>query len=307
MRLSNEASNKKVSVDMTKKQRGYGGNQRGSVLIEFSLIAVSLSLLIALVVDVARMVFIAQVLQETARVTARELSLLPLSPSITFEQALQHPLVKRKIFDPAALVIEVDRFEDAHRLEEFLDGLPMVNRMLRPLMTFERIVVAGRSHEIFRFPGVVLQEDNHREQGMWSIGIPHTGMSGLKNKQMIHWKSVVEEIRENPRDPHSGSFSLQTSRSDQLSGLVAVRVNYPFQPMFMNWLPHTARPDSVDEVVTDESVSDSHASADREPAMSNSSKSYLPNPGKKKIVDGSLKEYQQILFGQAVFRREVFQ
>ncbi len=292
--------------DRRKAERG--NHQRGSVLVEFSLVAVAISLLIALVVDVARMVFVAQVLQETARVAARELSLLPLSPAMTFEEALQHPLAKSRIFDPAALVIDVDHFTDMQSLDEFLDGLPMVNRMLRPLMIFERIMVDGSSRKVLRFPGTLLQNKNQQAPNELSIGIPHTGLSGLKKGRTPHqWKSVVEEIRENPRDPHSGVFSLQTTHPDQPSGLVALRVNYPFQPLFMNWLPKTVPSDSVLDFSRDQS--DSQPPLRNEVALPrvDSSQPHASIPAVLSIVTGTFKEYQRVLFGQAVFRREVFQ
>ncbi|MGB0910723.1 MAG: TadE/TadG family type IV pilus assembly protein [Nitrospirales bacterium] len=283
-------------------------HQRGSILVEFSLVAVSISLLIALVVDVARMVFVAQVLQETARVAARELSLLPLSPVMTFEEALQHPLAKSRIFDPAALVIDLDHFPDMQSLEEFLDGLPLVNRMLRPLMIFERVMVNGSSRKVLRFPGTLLLNNNQQAPDELSVGIPHSGISGLKKDKTPHrWKSVVEEIRGNPRDPHSGVFSLQATHPDQPSGLVALRINYPFQPMFMNWLPKTVPADPV--------LDDSHDQSDayRPPLNgevfppTSSSQIYAPIPAVRSIVTGTFKEYQRVLFGQAVYRREVFQ
>ena len=130
-------------------------------------------------------------------------------PAVTFEQALEHPHVKSRIFNPDALVIEVDQFTNAQRLDEFVDGLPMVNRMLRPLMTFDHIMIDGHSRRVLRFPGTVLHEDDHQEPRLRSIGIPYAGLSDLKKDHIIRWKSVIEEIREDPRDPKSGAFSLQ--------------------------------------------------------------------------------------------------
>ena len=283
------------------------GNQRGSVLVEFSLIAVSLSLLIALVVDVGRMVFIAQMLQDTARVAARELSLLPLPPTITFEQALQLPQVKDRIFDPAALVIEVDQFETSDKLHEFLDGLPIVNRMLRPLMTFEQMIVDGRVQQILHFPGIVLKNRNHENQQSWSIGIPRPGFSEKMQDHTFRWTSVVEEIRENPDDPRTGSFSLQPSSSSHPSGLVALRVNYPFQPMFMNWLPRSVLPDSATLSSIDGLNSNSDELIGEEQQGFESSLSLVAHVRSPSILKGSPEDFQRVLSGHAVFRREVFQ
>ncbi len=286
------------------KERRVNRGQRGSVLVEFSLIAVSLSLLIALVVDVARMVFIAQVLQETARVAARELSLVPLSPAITFEQALQHPRVKRRIYDPAALVIEMDQFEDLEHLEEFMTALPIVNRMLRPLMVREWIRHDGHRQEVLRFPGVLMQEDTDKAEQSWSIAVPGTGMTGLLNASTVKWMSVLEEIRENPDDPRSGSFSLHGAQHGSLSGLIALRVNYPLRLMFMNWLPLSALPESV--AILSVAEPGAHANVQL-PTDDTSSGNEITRFISKKIVADSSMDYHQVLSAQAVFRREIFQ
>ena len=283
------------------------GNQRGSVLIEFSLIAVSLSLLIALVVDVARMVFIAQMLQDAARVAARELSLLPLPPTITFDQALQLPQVKDRIFDPADLVIEIDQFENSDKLREFLDGLPIVNRMLRPLMTFDQMMVEGRVRQVLHFPGIVLHNRNHENQQSWSIGIPRAGLTENMQGHTFRWTSVLEEMRGNPDDPQTGSFSLQTLSASQPSGLVALRVNYPFQPMFMNWLPQSVLPDSTTLSSVDEPYSRLGVLSDVEQQEPETSLNRVGQRRSPSIIKGSPEDFQGVLSGQAVFRREVFQ
>ncbi len=284
---------------------GVVNTQRGSVLVEFSLIAVSISLLIALVVDVARMVFITQVLQETARVAARELSLLPLSPTMTFEEALEEPQVKSQIFDPSALVIEVERFGNSRELEEFVDGLPIVNRMLRPLMTFEKIAVDGRSRDVLRFPGTLLNTGQPKSDFGSSV-IPYIDMSGKANGHEIWWKSIVEEIREDPGDPQSGAFSLLTSHSNQPSGLVALRVNYPFHPMFMSWLPKTGMTNSGVELKTDKSALPSQRLVAQGQPISEELNSEFQSSDRPSLSADSFKKYPRILFGQSVHRREVF-
>ncbi|GJL51271.1 MAG: hypothetical protein NPIRA01_24980 [Nitrospirales bacterium] len=297
-------------------------NDRGSVLVEFSLIAVSLSLLIALVVDVARMVFVSQLLQETVRVAARELALFPLSPVMTFEQALQHPQVKSRIYDPAALVIEVDHFTDSYRLEKFLDGLPIVNRMLRPLMKVEHIMLDGSTRKVLRFPGIVVQDRKRQTDlnswsvsvpyqgmsGVLSVSVPYQGMSGVLNGKHINWKPVLEEVRGNPEDPNSGSFSLGPSQQGALAGLVALRINYPFQPLLMNWLPQSVLPDSVNISSEGNFSFSSDRPEPSERQMGGPSLTNTPNRDSfRSSVHGTLKEYPHVLSAQAVFRREVFQ
>ncbi|WP_454061766.1 TadE/TadG family type IV pilus assembly protein [Candidatus Nitrospira salsa] len=299
----------KKNESVRKVRRVPGVNDRGSVLVEFSLIAVSLSLLIALVVDVARMVFVSQLLQETVRVAARELALFPLSPVMTFEQALQHPQVKSRIYDPAALVIEVDHFTDSYRLEKFLDGLPIVNRMLRPLMKVEHIMLDGSTRKVLRFPGIVVQDRKRQtDLNSWSVSVPYQGMSGVLNGKHINWKPVLEEVRGNPEDPNSGSFSLGPSQQGALAGLVALRINYPFQPLLMNWLPQSVLPDSVNISSEGNSSFSSDRPEPSERQMGGPSLTNTPNRDSfRSSVHGTLKEYPHVLSAQAVFRREVFQ
>ncbi|GJL55152.1 MAG: pilus biosynthesis protein TadE [Nitrospirales bacterium] len=296
-------------MSVQRNEYGHGGrNDRGSVLVEFSLIAVALSLLIAFIVDVARMVFVSQLLQETARVAARELALIPLPPALTFEQALRHPLVKRRIYDPAALVIDMDQFQDSHRLEKFLDGLPIVNRMLRPLMIAESITFAGETRTVLRFPGVVVHEHTSDGSLVWSISVPAAGTSREQNAESSRWTSVLEEMKGSPEDAQSGAFSLQPSSHGARGGLVALRVNYPFQPLFMRWQPQAILPDSVSISSIEQlnGASDSSGKS-QNPKTSMSSPQSTTNTNSQTIVSGTVKEYPHILSAQAVFRREVFQ
>ena len=95
---------------MSSKRFALPLGQQGGMLIEFALISLVFYVLVALVVDIGRMIFTAQVLQDAARVAARELALIPLPPDATFAQALQDPTVVAQLFDPSELVIDLDSF-----------------------------------------------------------------------------------------------------------------------------------------------------------------------------------------------------
>ncbi|MCA9421539.1 MAG: pilus assembly protein, partial [Nitrospira sp.] len=75
-----------VKAILTKAHPPLGpvASQRGGILIEFAFLSLVFYVLVALVVDIGRMVFAAQVLQDAARVAARELSLVPLPAAMTF-------------------------------------------------------------------------------------------------------------------------------------------------------------------------------------------------------------------------------
>ncbi len=210
----------------TKKMRQ--GAQHGGVLIEFALLSLVFYVLVALVVDMGRMIFSAQVLQDAARVAARELSLTPLPAAMSFDEALDDPTVKAQVFDTSLLVIDLDMFADDPAFQAFLDQLPLVNKMLRPLMIFEQVEIEGATRRLLRFPGALLN-DPTTPSGL-TVGIPRVESRGENGVETIRWIPVLEEIP-------NGSFSLVAP--DPLNpppqrGLVAVRLNYPFQAVTLS-------------------------------------------------------------------------
>ena len=204
------------------------GAQHGGVLIEFALLSLVFYVLVALVVDMGRMIFSAQVLQDAARVAARELSLTPLPAAMSFDEALNAPTVKAQVFDTSLLVIDLDTFADDSDFQAFLDQLPLVNKMLRPLMIFEQVEIEGTARRLLRFPGALLN-DPTAPSGL-TVGIPRVESRGENGVETIRWIPVLEEIP-------NGSFSLVAP--DPLNpppqrGLVAVRLNYPFQAVTLS-------------------------------------------------------------------------
>ena len=211
---------------VTQNMRKVKGSQRGGVLIEFALLSLVFYVLVALVVDMGRMIFAAQVLQDAARVAARELSVTPLPAAISFEQALANQTVRAQVFDSALLVIDLDTCCDEEGelpFPAFMDQLPLVNKMLRPLMIFEQIEIEGATRRLLRFPGALLN-DPTTPSGL-TVGIPRVESRGENGVETIQWIPVLEQIP-------NGSFSLATPAGQApppQRGLVAVRLNYPFQ------------------------------------------------------------------------------
>src|SRR5438105_8926548 len=83
--------------------------RRGSVLIEFALIALVLYLLLGSIIEFGRALHGAGTIQQAADVMARELSRTPMPPAITFQDALNRADVRQRIFDDRLLVIDIDR------------------------------------------------------------------------------------------------------------------------------------------------------------------------------------------------------
>jgi hypothetical protein len=288
-------------------------SERGGVLIEFAFLSLVFYVLVALVVDLGRMVFAAQVLQDAARVAARELSLMPLPAAMTFEEALEVDEVKTQVFDQALLVIDLEAFGgDDVAFQTFLDQLPMVNKMLRPLMIFEQMEVQGATRQLLRYPGALLH-DPSAPSGL-GVGIPRVESRGEDGVEAIRWVPVLEEIS-------NGAFSLVPSDPENpppQRGLVAVRINYPFQAAMLSGFqqgPGGPFEPNLDNRIqaADESVNDS---ANAPPGGTPFGVGELPETG---VYGGRyglggqfafggeiLRPYRKLLSAQAISRREVF-
>ena len=193
-------------------------DERGGDLLEFALTALALYLLLAFILDFGRLIFTAQAVQEAARVAARELALVPLPAATTFAAALQDPAVLANVYDPGKLVILVT---DDATFQLALASLPVVNKALVPLMIHETIGGA----EYLRYPGALLNDPS--SPSGFAVGIPRVVSRGADGVETIEWMPPIEEILSDPADPATGPFSVASPGPQQ--GLVAIRVNYPFQ------------------------------------------------------------------------------
>ncbi|HEX9743370.1 MAG TPA: TadE/TadG family type IV pilus assembly protein [Nitrospiraceae bacterium] len=198
-------------------------NERGGVLLEFAMIALALYLLLAFILDFGRLFFTAQAVQEAARVAARELALVPLPAAATFAVALQDPAVLTNVYDPGRLVIPVT---DDASFQAALAALPVVNKALVPLMIYETI--GGAAY--FRYPGALLS-DAASSTG-FAVGIPRVVSRETDGVETIEWVAPIEEILPDSVDPATGPFSIASTGPQQ--GLVAIRVNYPFQAVALS-------------------------------------------------------------------------
>lgn len=190
---------------------------RGSVLVEFAFICLAFYLLFAGTIELGRMITVSQIIQNAARVGARELALVALPPTMTFEQALQDPTVRDRIFDSRLLAVDVSGGEPN------TNTWPIVNRMLYPVMVRSRIGSPTLAPNFLHFPGAVLR----LPEGGFTVGVPHVISRGTDGVETIRWLPVLEEVKANPNDPNSGPYSLASTGPER--GLVALRINYPYQ------------------------------------------------------------------------------
>jgi hypothetical protein len=196
--------------------------QRGAVLVEFGFIAFLMYLLLAVTVDFGRLFFTAQAAQSAANVAAREIGVIELPPDMTLEQALQDPQVQARVYQPEHLVIDLDNIPLGMTLSQFYDTLPVLNQMLRPLMIFD--TTGGR--RLLRYPGALLGDPT--TPSGFTVGIPFVEGRDAQGVETIRWLPVLEEIR-NSNFPLESPFSETTPAAMPQRGLVAIRINYPYQ------------------------------------------------------------------------------
>jgi len=188
-------------------------------LIEFAAISLALYILLAATIEMGRALFGAQVLQQAANVCGRELSKAPLPPTATFADALNDPDVKKRIYDKRWLVIDLDADVGAGQsLDDFFANKPLVNQQLRSLLIYEE--VGGK--RLLRYPGALLVDGN--QSTGYTVAIPEVTSRGTSGVETISWVEVVEEVKAAAGD---GPFSLTSAGT--FKGMVAVRINYPFQ------------------------------------------------------------------------------
>jgi len=311
-------------------------SERGAALVEFALVSLVLYLLLAAAIDFGRMMFIAQALQDVARVTARELSVTPFAADISFSCAMftqgcppgyvppidpasGRPLAQARIFNPGCLVIDLDAFTgdtaDAD-LENFFATMPIANRMLRGLMMIDR----SSSGRFLRFPGALVQraagapgpDCGPGARTDFTVAIPLTGRDAAGDT--ITWVPLIEEIT---AAGATGPFSLTNpTLTPGQRGLVALRVNFPYQAAMMTAFAPRGFDNNVDSPLEEGGVSilGGDPGGDLLPnGPTDDPDSFGPYKGKfglgRQLALGgkTVRPFRRLMSAHAIFRREVFQ
>jgi hypothetical protein len=258
------------------------------VLVEFALVALGLYFLLAATLEFGRLFFSAQVLQTAADTGARELAHVPLSPTATFDAAMQDPVVRARIYSIDWLVVDLDTLPD---LNEFFAGKPIINQQLRNLM----ILDTENGRRLLRYPGALVS-DPGTPTG-YSVRIPV-----INPDNSITWHDVVEEIR--PEGATEGPFSLLAPSPNpfELRGFVALRINYPYQAATLsgyraNLADISGEPPNpnIDYPIE---VNDATSAGTYTGSL---------GLGKQYVLLKAVRPYRKVISTQAIFRREVFQ
>lgn len=281
-------------------------HERGAALTEFAVVAVVAYLLMAGTLELGRALWAAHVLQGAARTAARALATAPSDAEADFDAAL----AQAGLFDPAALALDLSLLaprpgETASAAQDrCFAGLPLVNRMLRPLFRLDE------ADTILRYPGTLLAlpgGDTSRYAaacgdavGRYTVQVPQLDDAGTS----WTWRNVVEEIA-------PGEHRLSGG------GVAGVRLLYPFQSSaFASW---RARPGAGPRTYAVERA-DTAAPATLPIALP-SGEQPVPIPardaragayggayglGRMYAMLEAVRPFRRVLESQALFPREVF-
>lgn len=280
--------------------------ERGAVLVEFGFIAFLMYLLIAVTVDFGRLFYTAQAVQDAARATAREISVLPLPADWTLDQALQDPVVRQRVYQPEHLVVDLDNIPGGLPLRDFLDSLPVLNQTIRPLMIFDQV----GSQRLLRFPGALLT-DGSSPSG-YTVGIPVVEGRAADGTEVIRWVPVIEEIK-NPNFPGESPFALNTPAAMPQRGLVAIRINYPYQAAMLTGFQQSPAGPNAPNIAYRIQANDGGVTQINAPPgglTAGSTVGPYAGPyglGRMYAFAETVRPFRKLMSAQAIFRREVFE
>jgi hypothetical protein len=248
--------------------------------------------LFGIILDFSRAFHGNQVLQQAADVMARELARTPLPAGYTFEQALADPGIRANLYDETYLVIDLDNLPAG--LNGSLDNLPLLNQQLRPLMIYDQL----NGKNLLRYPGAVPNASQSSTYPQFVIYLV-SYQNGLEVIDSNNTVPIVEEIRSNPKDPTTGSFSLLSTAGNP--GFVQLRINYPFQAASLSNFQ-----------------SDPNNPFQQGQPVIQASDPITLQPGQTPLYSGpeglgqqyawakTVRPYRKVLSGQAIARRELF-
>jgi hypothetical protein len=299
----------------SERARRSGLRESGAVLIEFALVALVFYLLFAATVAFGRTVQASQVVQDAARLLARELSLRALPAATTFDEALV--LTQDELFNPNWLVVDLEAVAAAGfggDVDAFFDTLPLVNRALRPAMVFDRPTVDGVPRRLLRAPGALLGADPAFAPGHgFTVGVPIVVDRRGDGVERIAWRAVVEEIA-------AGSFALSPA-DPSATGLAAVRIQLPVQAAGLSGYREAPRQDpgappapngalvidADDASVVADGVPPGVFLGGRLGGRGDSFSTY-EGPfglGRQAALGRSVRPFRRVVLGQALYRREL--
>lgn len=297
-------------------------SRRGQVLLEFAFVSLAFYFLLAGTLELGRALHASQALQNATRVLGRELSVTPMPATISFDVALglsppttlaeleAAERVRETVFDAGLLALDVSGLSGS-AYDDRLATLPVVNRMLVPLMIRESIAIGGGPElDVLRYPGALFSNPNFDpldarpgELG-YLVRIPRVLARDDDGHETIEWVDVVSEVRHSSGD---GPFSILSTAP--LRGTVAVRMLYPFQAATLSAYRTDAEGQNDPVLADDGAVT--VAGAEGAPVGFESSTvpgySGTYGLGSQQALTRTVRPFRRLLSAQSISRREVFQ
>jgi TadE-like protein len=204
-----------MNVSRTPRKERLTKGESGSVLVEFALISLILYMILAATVDFGRMFLVSNVAASAARTAAVWLSTSAAAKTApTFADLLNDPTVRCQIYDPGLLVIDPKNPIDPDPACAFNGNqLPVVNQTL-----FQTAMISDfiGGVNVYHYPGAMFTDPTAISG--YKILIPVVASRSGTGVETLTWVDVLEESK-------PGSLA---------SGVIAVRVNYPYQAAMLS-------------------------------------------------------------------------
>jgi hypothetical protein len=310
-------------------QIGRAGHRRGQAVLEFALIFLVIYLLVVAIVEFGRLFTGTQTLQTAVDQAARELSRVPLPSTATFADALANQQVIDGVYDPNYLAINISGMQPGQSLFDFfaVEGitLPSVNQALLPMMISD----TANGVTLLRYPGALITSAPAVTKPGYSgltVAVPLVVSPSGVGPETVEWHAVLEEITD---AGGNGAFSVASTPPSGLpGGVVAVRLNYPFQAATMagyqapaldangETLPNAGNPmlanDGGVTATNPTPGGGSLVAPDPPPADAQSGAAYAGpyggtyGLGEMGLYKQTVRPFRRVMSAQAVVRREVF-
>ena len=313
-------------------------SRRGQALLEFAFLIPVLIILIGGTLSLGLFFFQGNSLQQAVDIAAQEIARMPLDPEQElglgdFERCTQSGLAanetdfKEQIYDEQFLVIRDSEWA-GRPFQEFVDELPLLNRLLVPVMV--------RDNDMTRYPGTLVTNADGEETVLIPLveysqagnstsvgGVPETIRAGAVT--IVQWVAPVEEIQvDHDTDSTTlrrGPFALQRDGEPDATltsftfGMVALRINYPAQSATL--LNRTSEGTVVlagnTTVNANNSFTDCYTIAAPTARISQASGEPGSNAhagefglGELEALTRIVRPFRRVMSFQAIYRREVF-
>lgn len=290
----------------------------GQSLVEFAVVALVMYMLLAAILTFGHALYVAQGIQGAADLAAREISRKPLPAVTTFEAVMTDGSLD-DLYQEDFLVFDLDTLGGRSFFQDVVPGWPPVNQQLAAVMIVDRPDFDGDGTpdaNLIRYPGALLS-DPSTPTG-YTVGIPLVTGRNASGTETIRWVEVVEEIE---NDANLDPFSVDSPQR----GIVALRMNYPFQSAAMSsFQPNVAGPFEPTvgnrNVANDGAVTETNESATSESARPGELIAQPLIAGDKYAgtysgqyglgVQGAfgqaVRPFRRVISAQAIYRREVF-